>query len=498
MNELSCKSPLLLRPRKSALVDKLLSRQELLRKLTLACGSPLNLLLPDQLSENLAGFRDVVKNHGLAGRIFFAHKSNQSASLIRQMAASDLNCDVASLEELRHALSAGFAGNRIEATGPKTPEFIALCVQHDVVINADSMQELDLIETVLTALGYLRKARVLIRFCGFSAPHTPVFPKPSRFGIPFRECEKALKMVAGSGRLELLGFSFHLDSVSIDERVCAIENCLGAFDVAIAMGMEPRVLDIGGGFRINYLEHEEDWNDFTSAIKQAALGTSGKDCSLTWQNNFFGLSSEAGVLRGKLNSYGYFEPRPGAQFLDDILNAELPGMDNRLVGDVLRDNMIELWIEPGRALLDQCGITLARVNGIKTSSTGDTIVGLAMKRQDLAFLDQEVFVDPIVVAGRRQRRRHGKDPEVPCQPVFIAGNLCLESDLIFRHKVSLPVLPKPGDLLAFINTAAYMMDFSATRSIMQPQARKVAVVQDGNQFVWMLDEQYSPVWRLTR
>lgn len=483
---LSKAAPLLLRPLKSALVSKLLTAENLLKDLMQGCGSPLNILLPDQLEGNIASFRRVLASHRLPGRICFAHKSSQSHSLIAQLAASDVCADVASLDELRHALSAGFGGTRIEATGPKNIDFIALCLMHDVAINVDSLQELDDVCKVQAALGSKSTVRILLRLCGFSAAHTAVLSKTSRFGIPFSELGKALNVVAQRKQLQLLGFSFHLDSVSIDERVVAIENCIEAFEQSIALGLEPSVLNIGGGFRINYLESEADWNAYTSAIKQAVLGNG---VPLTWQNNFFGLSAEGGKLRGKLNSYGYFEPRPGALFLDDLLNAELPGLNNQKVADALRDNMIEIWLEPGRALVDQCGVTIARVNSVKTSSSGDVIVGLNMKRQDIAFLDQEVFVDPVII---------GQTTNSGSQPVFFAGNLCLENDLIFRHKVFLDAVPEPGAIVAFVNTAAYMMDFSSTRSIMQPPARKVAVMQDNDRFIWMLDELYTPVWRLSR
>jgi diaminopimelate decarboxylase len=161
------------------------------------------------------------------------------------------------------------------------------------------------------------------------------------------------------------------------------------------------------------------------------------------------------------------------------------------VGSFLRHNEIQLWLEPGRALLDQTGLTLARVNAIKGQR--ENIVGLEMKRQDIAFLDQEIFVDPIFEPADYRSNRGGHEG------YYLAGNLCLENDLIFRRKVFLPSPPRKGDLFAFINTTAYMMDFSATNSIMQPKARKVAVVNsdDGmNNLTWMLDEEYSPVWKL--
>jgi diaminopimelate decarboxylase len=113
-----------------------------------------------------------------------------------------------------------------------------------------------------------------------------------------------------------------------------------------------------------------------------------------------------------------------------------------------------------------------------------------MKRADLAFLEQEVFVDPLILY-----KRQPKPSSSSGIPVFFTGNLCLESDLICRHATFLQKLPEEGDLVAFINTAGYSMDFSASNSIMQPPGRKVAVNAQGDGFVWVLDEQFSPVWQ---
>jgi diaminopimelate decarboxylase len=125
---------------------------------------------------------------------------------------------------------------------------------------------------------------------------------------------------------------------------------------------------------------------------------------------------------------------------------------------------------------------------VRRASGGEELVSLNMKRSDLAFLDQEMFVDPVVIYGRSSTTSSGN-----WRKVFFAGNLCLESDLIYRHATFLQKLPEPSDLVAFVNTAAYAMDFSSSQAIMQPSARKVAVATEGKSFTWVLDELYSPV-----
>lgn len=488
-------NPLVLRPRYNSLVGKFLHDEPLIKQILTVCGSPVNVLFPQAITANVDSFKSVLNEYKLDGSIFFAHKANQSDSLLKQMAVSGVNCDVSSLDELRHALACGFSGNRIEATGPKSIDFLQLCLLHNVAINVDCAQELADILDIKRALLIQHKARILLRVSNFTFGVTYALPpvKLSRFGFPYVQIPNVLTQVAANRNdLDFLGFSFHLDSTSVEERIEAINYCLLAFDEALKLQLEPRVLNIGGGFGISYLAYEEDWSRYVTALKEAALTShTGASSAITWNNNFFGLRTEGGQLRGALNSYNYFNPLPGSALLKEILAGKLRPFDKCSLGETLRNNQIELWLEPGRALLDLAGITLARVGSLKGPNAD--IVGLEMKRQDLAFLDQEIFVDPILLSSfnNGDSKQHSG--------YFLAGNLCLENDLLFRRKVFLKARPKKGDLFAFINTAAYMMDFSATNSIMQPPARRVAAVEnidERRQLTWMLDEKYSPVWHL--
>jgi len=476
-------TPVLLRPLISDAVGDLLRRPQFLADILDCVGSPANLLLPDNALRNLDQFHQVLAAHKISGRVFFAHKSNQSDSIIRRLAISKSSVDVASANELRHALACGFTGQRMEATGPKSDEFLGLCLLHNVTLNVDSLSELSRLLKLRESLGQTKPTQVLLRLCGFTGGKTPIL-KESRFGIPMTLIEEALELVSSKNTdLELLGFSFHLDTTGNLERVHAIEETLKLFDVALEKGLSPRVLNIGGGFKINYLEHESDWANFNAQLRMSALG---QRKAFTWQNNHFGVSAQSGLVRGNLNTYSFFEPAPGVAFLETLLRSELVSFENKLLGQFLSENMIELWLEPGRSILDQCGFTLARVIEVKSTSLQKPLVVLAMKRQDLCFLDQEILVDPVLLSCPKDGENESNSDY---KPYFLAGNLCLESDLIFRRQVYLARPPRAGDILAFINTAAYMMDFSASESIMQPRARRVAIRSDGR---FVLDENYSP------
>lgn len=473
---------LTLTPKVHPVIKDFLADQTKLQELVKALGSPLNVMFPELVHDNVEAFNALFKKHGLRGKVFFAHKTNSSDSLVRQLAHENASLDVSSLNELRHGLSSGFTGDRIEATGPKNREFLALALQQGITISIDSIWELNQVLELRTFLKLQKPTKVLIRLSGFHADHSRFLNKGSRFGITINELEEAFDIIEeNEDALDFMGFSFHLDTVSITERAVAIENCIELYEDALGRGFEPRVLCIGGGFKVNYLESEQEWNEYTSALKEAVLGTGP---SMTWQGNAFGMYAEKGKLRGNFNSYNYYDDKSGPDFLDEILSHQFPNLADKTAGALLRDNMIELWIEPGRSLVAQTGITVASVNNLRPSSTGDQLVNLNMKRQDVTFLDQEIFIDPIVL-NQTQCSEPGK------HGVFFAGNLCLESDLVYRHKTFLTQLPEPGDLVVFPNTSGYFMDFSATNSMMEPIARKVAVRQRNGKFEWMLDEQYS-------
>lgn len=476
-----------LTPAIHALVNRFVEQKDILSRLTNAFGSPLNVVFPQLLRNNIKSFQDVFSKHQVDGRLYFAHKATQSSSLVSQLAIENVNLDVSSLNELKHALTSGFQPCRLEASGPKNLHFISLSLLQNVPINVDSIDELRQIVAIHKAIDPSKPAPVLLRFSGFQTPHSRFLSKPSRFGIPHARAHEAFNYLSQVRKqISLLGFSFHLDTMNVAERSIALESCLLLFEDALACGFDPRVINIGGGYKINYLSAEHEWNSYTSALKQSILG---KRDLMTWPGYSFGLTVEKDTLRGNFNG-NYVGDIAGARFLDQLLSYELANLGGKQVASVVRDNMIQLWVEPGQALLDQAGVTVARVISIRESSSGEPMVCLDLKRQDLSFLDQELFVDPIICYSE----------EVPATDdrvgVFFAGNLCVESDLIYRHKKFVKRCPSQSDLVVFPNTAAYCMDFSASSAIMQPIGRKVAVIEECKDFHWFLDEQYSPFWNV--
>lgn len=461
-----------LRPRLDPVVATLLGQPDRLHHWLDTWGSPLNLVIPTLFEANVARLQTVLDRRLPGGsRLFYAHKANPSPAFVRAAVDAGIGVDVASPGELASALAAGADPSGLEGTGPKGQRFLTALLDAGAIVNVDSLAELEL----LTHCATTRRGRqvpVLARLSGAgsragAAPGTGGRPV-SRFGIPPRHWPTLVeRLVGGRTTLDLVGVSFHLDTAETSERVAAVEGCLEVLEGAWRAGLTPRVIDIGGGLRQVFLDDGESYEAYTSALRR---GLTGAGPALTWNGNTFGYRAEAGSVRGVPVVHRYANNEPVERSLERLLNLPLPAHGHRALADVVADNLVELWLEPGKALVDQAGLTVARVELVTESADGSTLVLLDLSRDKVCPADAEVFVDPVLVP----RPGQGPAGDGPAA-VFLAGNLCLERDMITNRLVAFDRCPVPGDAVVFANTAAYHMDLSASDALLQPRARRLRV-----------------------
>ncbi len=433
------------------LADRLLADGDAVREAIERFGSPLHVVFPQVMAENATALAAVLGRHGVAYQIFYAHKVNASTALLAGAGAAGLGVDVTSEAELDRALAAGFAPGRIEATGPKSRAFIERIAALGVTANADDVWELDRLAAAAPAGTTVP---VLLRLSGFASPALP----PSRFGIDLADADAALETVRRAPGLDLRGVAFHLDTADPAARVDALTESMAVVSAAHRKGLRPSVIDIGGGLRQRFVEDPEPFQRYARAFAAAAPG------ELAWPGHDLAVPA----------AHKYGNPRPATEVLERFLTAEI---ERRPVAEVLRECLLTLWIEPGKALVDHAGITLAEVLYRKRAA-GRELVVLDLSRNQITPADQEVMLDPVLIDGRGDPPREG---------VFLAGRLCLESDLVSRRKVFLDAEPASGDVLAFVNTAAYQMDLSASSAGGHRPPPKVAAILDGDRFTFAAD-----------
>lgn len=473
-----------LTPKIHPLIHEFIQDKTSLVSLLKEVGSPCNIIFPDILAENISEFETILQRLAIPYTIYYAHKANQAKSLVRQALRDKLYIDVASLYELENAFTCGFKPEQIEATGPKSEAYIQRLIKEKILINVDNEWELEKIIELAQTSTKPYKQPILLRFTGFSSSSYGLVSKVSRFGIPIQDADQILKLVqAYTNTIDFVGFAFHLDTNEVKEKVLAIDNLLTLFEKAYSLELSPRVINIGGGFRQVFIEDKDGWEEYVQALKDAL---SGKRESLSWMGNTFGYRQEKGMTQGIPIFHKYGDTTPGYSYLNQLLTSPLLDHEGRTVATVLKENMIDLSIEPGKALVDHTGITVTTVEFVKKSSEGDILVNLDIKRDNIVPVDQEVMIDPVVIyQGKDDTYKKGD------YGVYFAGNLCLERDMIYTHKTFLEKLPQPGDLVIFINTGAYQMDLSASDALMKPRPQKVAVAKKGKVFKWWLDDDYQ-------
>lgn len=446
-----------------------------------AHGSPLNIVQPQHAEANAAEFEKTLEKHGLRGEVYYAHKANRSDSFIRQLSTTSAKLDVASLGELQHGLSNGYHPDEIMVTGPKDQDLLWLAAKLGTIINCDSLEEAERLSHIISQGGF-EDCDVLIRLSGFTRAGTAALSRNSRFG----EHIDALPTIAATfnklTNLNLIGVSFHLDTIAVSEKATALERCIDAVTQLNQHGLHVDVIDCGGGYGTTYVDTEESWHAFTEALTDA---TRGARPSITWNRHTYGLRAEQGVVRGAVGLYPASRKVTGARYLDECLSQVIT--NGQSIAQTLSDHLIELWVEPGRAMLANAGFTLARVVGVRDEQRG-TLVQCAMNARDVSLEEHGVAVDPVLLTADQTTTE-------PCQ-VYLLGNLCLEADMITKRAITLPRKPQPGDVLLFANTAGYFMDFSADSALHQPIAKTLSIYENNNShtggFSWCEDKHYWP------
>lgn len=473
-----------LKPKMHPLIREFLNRPDLVHMLGDGFGSPLNIIFPQNVDENISAFQDVYKKHHLLGRIYFTTKPCKSKSVLRQASLSAIGIDVSSTASLNHGLASGFSPERIEATGPKNADYILTCLQLDVLLNVDSIAELQLILALRNKIGLARKARVAVRISGFESSRMNFTPQDNTFGIHTRDIPGVIDwLVEHRDAIEFTGFAFHMRAINCEHRYIAIENQLEVTFAAIQKGLKPKGIDIGGGFDIRYAEDQQEWENYVESLKSSVIAG---DESRTWNNSGLGFKNTNGVVTGAPMFMDHCPSVTKEQELDQWLNQRSPLFGNSKFSEIIRDSLLELYIEPGRAMLDQCGITLGKVSFVKRSTWGETLVGLDMNRSNIHSMNLKQLCDPVIVP--RRMRNTGNT-----EGVYYIGNLCVSYDILQYNKTYPEIMPERGDIVAFSNTAPYMMDFVESESLMQPVAQKIAVWKNGDDFKWAQDEKYLPI-----
>lgn len=452
-----CRGVVPLRPRLENWMTALLGDPARLQDIIQAYGAPVNIQSVTPFCRNIATLRECVADYDLPFLPMFARKANKCLTYIDAARDMEIGVDTASHAEVAQCLEQGVPGQKIVCTAAvKNHALMTLCAQNGVTIILDNFDEITLLETV--AQDIEKTISVGLRMNGFSLNGTALY---SRFGFALGQIPAVAQRLSIAPHFRLDGLHFHLNGYSAADRVAAITQSLPVIAQVRAKDRADFFLDIGGGMPMNYLADATQWDAWVCKL-DAALA--GKRAPITQHNDGLGRKVGPEGATGSIDSYPVAQSLVQTAWMRQILDT---CVDNQTIAKHLQNANITLRCEPGRSVLDGCGLTVARIAFCKNDSAGTAVIGIEMNRTQSRSGFAEFALDPLMVPG--------SDARGDAIEGYLAGTYCTESEWLTRRKMVFPNGVRAGDLMVFPNTAGYLMHFLESRSHQFPLAKNVFV-----------------------
>lgn len=376
-------------------------------------GTPLYVMSEDIIREKIGVIRKSFLEKYPDTRAFYASKAFLSLGMCKILIDEGLGVDAVSCGEIFTALKAGIRAENIVFHGNnKTPADLQFAISHSVgKIVVDSISEIELLSELVC--GQEKKVNVLIRINPSIEVQTHQYmntgQSDSKFGVPLIQLMDAVGLINASKNLHYSGLHFHIGSqlYKTDFYISAVKKAAALIGhIKTELGSDTEVLNIGGGYGVDYIESENTVNfpEFIDVIMEEI-------------NRLF---HESGL------------------------------------------NRPEIYIEPGRWIVAEAGITLYQIGVIKEIPGVRTYVSV-----DGGMPDN---IRPSLYGAKYDAVVVNKSNEPKDTLVTIAGKCCETGDILI-HDIRLPKLER-GDYLAVLDTGAYNYSMASNYN-MTPKAALV-------------------------
>ena len=362
--------------------------------------TPLYLLDEERIRHNCRVYKEAMAKHfSAASRPLYASKAASFKEIYRIMQEEGMGVDVVSCGEIHTAWAAGFDMSLAYYHGSnKTDENIRFAMDKGVgTFVVDNLEELLAVDAESARRG--KKQRILLRLTPGIDPHTyaaiATGKVDSKFGaaIATGQAESLTLRAMDCENIELMGFHCHVGSQvfaeDVFERAAAVmlEYCAHMKE---SHGFVTRWLDLGGGYGVRYVESDPTL-DIAEKIAQVAA-----------------------VVHERCAALGIREP--------------------------------DIFLEPGRSIVADAGMTLYTVGSVKTIPGYKSYVSV-----DGGMTDNPRFA---LYGSRYTCLAAGKMNEEADFGCSLVG-LCCESGDILQEGVRFPGSIRRGDLIAVCTTGAY-------------------------------------------
>ena len=369
-------------------------------------STPLFVMDEERIRHNARVYVDAMKEHfGEGSMPLFASKSASFRQIYRIIAEEGMGTDVVSSGEIYTAKSAGFPMEKAYFHGNNKTDFdIEFAIDNGVgCFVADNFEEIDSIDRIAGEKGIRQK--ILLRLTPGIDPHTyeavATGKVDSKFGsaIETGAAEEITVYALSKENIDLYGFHCHVGSQVFDSDVyIAASEIMLEFikDMKDKYSFTTRELNLGGGYGVRYTE-----NDPVIDIAE-------------------NIALVAKTMKNKVSQLGIDLPK--------------------------------IFMEPGRSIVADAGITLYKAGSVKIIPEYKNYVSIDGGMADNPRFALYASPYTVLVADKMNEER-----DFTCS---VVGRCCESGDII-QENVQLPKSVKKGDVIAVLTTGAYNYSMSS-------------------------------------
>lgn len=354
-------------------------------------GSPLYVFSERKLRDRICQAREAFARRYPQTTMCWSYKTNYLDAICAIFHQEGSIAEVVSGMEYEKARRLGMPGDKIVFNGPaKTETELRRAVAERAIIHADHLEEIYLLEKIATETGATPHVGVRISL------DAGVHPRWDRFGFGLEngQAMQAIRRIVRGGKLALGGLHTHIGTFVLDPAAygrAATKLADLAIEVERTLDARPTHLDLGGGFA---------------------------------SNNTLSTSYHSGAIAPGIPDYA-----------DAISNALLASGTDRVH---------PLFIETGRALVDDAGTLLTSVIATKRLASGKRAI----------VIDAGVHL-LFTAWWYRLNVAPARSVGAFVEDTAIYGPLCMNIDCI-RESIALPDM-RPGERLAISPVGAYTL-----------------------------------------
>lgn len=395
-------------------------------------GTPLFVYDVAHIRERARGFKQTLDSLGVKNKVIYASKAFSCLAIYNLLEQEHLGCDVVSGGEIYTAIKGGMSPENIEFHGNnKTKEELAFAVKENVgTIIIDNFYEIELLKEVLSEQD--KKQNVMFRITpGVNAEtHDYILTGQvdSKFGfdVSSGQATEALSKILSEDRFRLKGVHCHIGSqiFSTSGFLAAVEKMMSILNEwKKSFGYTVDILNMGGGFGVKYIETDTPLNpkEFVKAIVEAVKSQS------------------------------------------EVLEYPFP----------------ELWIEPGRSIIAEAGMSLYTVGSQKIIPDVRHYVSV-----DGGMGDN---IRPALYGAKYDALLANREADDEIKEITIVGKFCESGDVLIRD-IKFPKL-KSEDLIAITTTGAY--GYSMANNYNRNPRPAVVFVENGQDRLVVRRETYA-------